>query len=210
MTEATTAITDFLLGAVTFYFAWMLLARPASRRSRARVWWGIALAAAALAAWAGGAYHALLENTSATALAILWRMTALSIAVAAFALVPATASAFLPKAWRLPAIGAAALKAAAFSVAAFTTDNFLLPVLDYGISLLFVFVVTLLRRGTQPLPARLILAGIVIAAAAAAIQQAGFAIHPRFNHNDLYHVVQIAANFAFFRGAYRLRDVDDL
>lgn len=208
MTEATTAITDFLLGAVTFYFAWTLLALPAPHR--ARMWWGVALAAAALAAWAGGAYHALLGNASATALAVLWRLTALSIAVAAFALVPATANAFLPKAWRAPAIGAAVLEAAAFSVAAFTTDDFLLPVLDYGISLLFVFVVTLLRRRAQPLPARLILAGVAIAAAAAAIQQSGFAIHPRFNHNDLYHVVQIAANFAFFRGAYGVLDVDEL
>jgi hypothetical protein len=209
MTEATTAITDFLLGAVTFYFAWSLLARRVSNRPRTRIWWGIALAAAATAAWTGGAYHALLENTSASVLAILWRMTALAIAVAAFALVPATATAFLPKAWRQIAITAAALKAAAFSVAAFTTDDFLLPVLDYGMSLLFVLVVALLRRGTQPSPAGLILAGIAIAAAGAAIQQAGFSIHPRFNHNDLYHVVQIAANFAFFRGASRLHDVDD-
>lgn len=210
MTEATTAITDFLLGAVTFYFAWSLLARNAQIRSRARIWWGIALAAAAAAAWAGGAYHALLDATSPAVSATLWRMTALAIALAAFALVPATASAFLPKSWRQIALGAAALKAAAFSVAAFRTDDFLLPVLDYGISLLFVLAVTLLRRRVQPLPAGLILAGIAIAATAAGIQQSGFAIHPRFNHNDLYHVVQVVANFAFFRGAARVQDVDDL
>jgi hypothetical protein len=33
-----------------------------------------------------------------------------------------------------------------------------------------------------------------------ASQASGFALHQRFNHNDLYHVLQIAAMFLFYRG----------
>jgi hypothetical protein len=31
----------------------------------------------------------------------------------------------------------------------------------------------------------------------------GIALHPHFNHNDLYHVVQIAAMLLFYRGIRR-------
>jgi hypothetical protein len=41
---------------------------------------------------------------------------------------------------------------------------------------------------------------------AAAVQASGFALHRHFNHNDLYHVVQIAAMVLFYTGARRLRD----
>jgi hypothetical protein len=34
----------------------------------------------------------------------------------------------------------------------------------------------------------------------------GFALHQHFNHNDLYHVIQIAAMVLFYIGAKQLRD----
>ena len=41
---------------------------------------------------------------------------------------------------------------------------------------------------------------------AACVQASGFALHRHFNHNDLYHVIQIAAMVLFFIGCRRLRD----
>ena len=43
------------------------------------------------------------------------------------------------------------------------------------------------------------------ALAAAAAQASGFDLHRHFNHNDLYHVVQIAAMVIFYRGARLMR-----
>jgi hypothetical protein len=39
---------------------------------------------------------------------------------------------------------------------------------------------------------------------AAGIQASGFAPHPRFNHNDLYHLIQIGAMLLLYSGARRL------
>lgn len=41
---------------------------------------------------------------------------------------------------------------------------------------------------------------------AASVQASGFALHRHFNHNDLYHVIQIAAMVLLFVGARQLRD----
>ena len=35
----------------------------------------------------------------------------------------------------------------------------------------------------------------------AGIQQGGFSLHSHFNHNDLFHVVQMGAFYLLFRGA---------
>ena len=44
-------------------------------------------------------------------------------------------------------------------------------------------------------------AGLVVSIVGLVIQQGHISPHPSFNHNDLFHCVQIAALFCFFRGA---------
>ena len=51
-----------------------------------------------------------------------------------------------------------------------------------------------------------ILAGVAVSLIAAGIQAGRLALHPHFNHNDLYHVVQIAAMLLYYAGAKRMRD----
>ena len=53
---------------------------------------------------------------------------------------------------------------------------------------------------------RWILAGVGVSVLAAGVQASGFALHRNFNHNDLYHVIQIAAMILLYAGARRLRD----
>jgi hypothetical protein len=44
-------------------------------------------------------------------------------------------------------------------------------------------------------------AGLWITVAGLAIQQTGLAIHPSFNHNDLFHCLQTVALYFLYRGA---------
>jgi peptidoglycan/LPS O-acetylase OafA/YrhL len=48
--------------------------------------------------------------------------------------------------------------------------------------------------------------GIAVTIIAAIVQRSGFRSHQDFNHNDAYHVIQIAGLYLFFKGASRLRD----
>jgi hypothetical protein len=49
--------------------------------------------------------------------------------------------------------------------------------------------------------AKWILSGVAVSVLSAAIQRSGYDVHVHFNHNDLYHVVQIAGLYLFYRGA---------
>ena len=44
-------------------------------------------------------------------------------------------------------------------------------------------------------------AGLAVSIVGLVIQQGHLSPHPNFNHNDLFHCVQIVALFCFFRGA---------
>jgi FlaA1/EpsC-like NDP-sugar epimerase len=50
------------------------------------------------------------------------------------------------------------------------------------------------------------LSGIFLTAAGLLIQRTEFRSHMNFNHNDSYHVLQIAAFYMFYKGACTLRD----
>ena len=71
-----------------------------------------------------------------------------------------------------------------------------------------LFLVAALHLGSaaRDRASRWILAGVAVSVLAAGVQASGFAPHRHFNHNDLYHVIQIAAMILFYAGAKRLRD----
>ena len=51
-----------------------------------------------------------------------------------------------------------------------------------------------------------IASGVAVTLIGVIVQQTGFRRHLDFNHNDIYHIIQIAAFYLFFRGACTLRD----
>jgi hypothetical protein len=53
---------------------------------------------------------------------------------------------------------------------------------------------------------RWILAGAAVTVIGLAIQVSGFRSHQNWNHNDVFHVVQIAAMALFFKGVRNLQD----
>ena len=50
-------------------------------------------------------------------------------------------------------------------------------------------------------------AGLVVSAAGVLIQRIGIGFHEHFNHNDIYHLVQIVGIYFFYRGALCLHDL---
>jgi hypothetical protein len=79
-------------------------------------------------------------------------------------------------------------------------DEFIFVVIDTAIGFAVVAALHVWRWNGW------ILLGIAASVAAALVQAARLAPHPSFNHNDLYHVMQIAAMVLLYRGARRLTD----
>jgi hypothetical protein len=192
ISEPMTLATDYLLGAVTAWLCFVVLNHREGQRCR--LWWGIAFAALALAAFLGGTWHGFVQGD------LLWKATTLSVGVAAFAMVVASAFAALSGAARKLLIALAIVKLAIYTGWMLEHDQFIYVVIDTGVAFALVAVLHVWKWNA------LLLAGVAVSVVAGMVQASGFALHRHFNHNDLYHVIQIAAIVLFYRGARGLRD----
>ena len=205
ISEPATLVTDYLLAIFTAILAFRLL-RAASHADRdvigrERRWWSAAFALTAIAGATGGTVHGF-EQRMPTAVADgLWLVSLESLVGASFA-VAGGAIAFSaiarPIRWRVTFF--AALAFAAYGVWVAWNPVFLSAIVAYGAAFA---VLVAIRLRVRPLDAsgRLVLWGVAVSVAAAAIQQSGWALHRYFNHNDLYHVVQAVGVWLLYRGA---------
>jgi hypothetical protein len=186
--EPMTLATDYLLALACAGFSVLLF----RMKSAATGWWSIACAAVAVAALVGGTYHGFPQFYPA----LLWKTTLVAAGAASCAMVIATgiATGIAPKA----VFWLAVLKFAAYLAWIAQHDDFLAVVIDSGSALLVVAALHAIRGDAAW---RWMISAVAVSVAAAAVQAMKLAPHPHFNHNDLYHVIQIAAMFLFYRGA---------
>ena len=180
MSEPTTVLTDYALAAVSAFLGWRL--SPCSR------FWATAFLALALGALLGGSWHGFWQND------VLWKATTLSVGVASFGMVAGSAAAVATGGLRSALIAFALVKLVAYSAWMLYHDDFVWVVADTASALLIVAILHAWRFNGW------ILAGVAISVLAGLAQASGVALHARFNHNDLYHVLQTAAMFLFYRG----------
>jgi hypothetical protein len=176
VTEPTTFATDVLLAILATVLGIRLL-RGGDR------WWGAAFLAVATGSLAGGVYHGFNEVLLPEVHAALWFLTGLSIAAASMLYLTGADRRLLPL---------AVAKFVAFVAWFMWNDDFRWILLDYGIT--FIAVALILRT-------RWIFGALIVSMIAAAVQQGGFSLHRHFNHNDLYHLIQMVALWLLYRAA---------
>ena len=208
ITEPATLATDYLLAVFTAWLGRRLLL--ASRiaewngfieKAGAQQWWSVAFMATAVSGAAGGTVHGFQLVLARPVTNLLWIGTLESLVVAAFAVVSA---AIILIGWGRTATFAATFAAAvafgSYGLWVVKHPVFVAAIAAYGVALA-VFLVARLRARPLDRGGRFLIAGIVISVIAAAIQQSGWSLHPRFNHNDLYHVVQAVGVWLLYRSA---------
>ena len=186
--EPMTLATDYLLALACGGFSILLL----RMKSAATGWWSIALAAVAVAALVGGTHHGFPSFYPGA----LWKTTLVAAGAASCAMVIATgiATRLAPKLFFWFSV----LKFAAYLGWIAFDDRYLAVVIDSGSALLIVAALHAIRGDTAW---RWMISGVAVSVAAAGVQAMHLAPHPGFNHNDLYHVIQIAAMWLLYRGA---------
>ena len=206
--EPATLATDYLLAVFTAWLArrLALASRVAEwngyiERAGAQQWWSVAFLATAVAGAAGGTVHGFQQVMAKPLANLLWLVTLESLVIAAFAVVSA---AIVLLGFRRTATFAATFAAAvAFGSYGLWVVNhpvFLAAIAAYGAAFAVLLAV---RLRVRPLDraGRYLIAGIVVAVVAAAIQQSGWSLHRNFNHNDMYHVVQAISVWLLYRAA---------
>jgi hypothetical protein len=189
--EPVTMLTDYALGGVSGALGLLILKNHAMS---ARLW-GIAFSALAVAAFLGGTFHGFQA-------AWTWKPTVLAVGIASFGMLAGSAYATTSGNVRRALLAAAALKLVFYEAWMLGHDDFIFVVADTASAMLAVAALHLLALGNPA--TRWILGGVAVSLIAAGIQAGKLALHQHFNHNDLYHVVQIAAMALYYAGARRM------
>jgi hypothetical protein len=203
ITEVATLITDYVLCAEAALFAWLLKRPPASETRKA--WSGLFTAVAA-AALLGGTQHGFQIPLGPQLVRVLGSAVLLALNAAAYALLRGTAfSCLRPGAARDRLLQFGLLKSAVFAVWAVAAPTFLVGMIDYGSALLCSAIAWSFAPFSRKARAALSL-GFLVTLAASLIQALHVSPHPSFNHNDLYHVVQMLGLWLLYKGAVELKD----
>ena len=200
-------LTDYALAGVTGWLAWSLFRSREGQRSRSL--WALAFAALALGAALGGTWHGFAPLFAETAVLLLWKATVFSVGIASFGMLSGSAVATTAGGIRSALVAVAAAKLAIYLGWMLGHSAYIYVILDTGSALAAIAVLHLWSAARARDPAsRWMLGAAGVSVSAAAVQASGFALHRHFNHNDLYHVIQVAAMFLFWAGVKRLRDRD--
>ena len=185
------------------------LARVAGRRGSVRLWAG-GFAAVGAAAILGGSWHAFSPRLSAPSADLLWKATLAAAGLAGCLLIAGAAFASVPRRGATWVAGAAAIKLAVFLGRALPGNVFDPVVFDSAATLAAILALQIFSFATRRAPsAPWVIAGVVVSAAAAAVE----AFRPKLLPDPLgpdavYHLVEIAGLFLFYRGGRLFDDVD--
>ncbi len=202
MQEPATTLTDLALALQCLVFAYILAKREGTASKRRD--WTLFFAAVALAALLGGVVHGIGFESDSRIGGLLWRAVLVLIGLSALAGWRIGASLTLSgPAERVVRAMAAVLFGAYCLVVLFVYPKFSIAVANYLPAMVFTLVCLILAarsRGSRPLAVAA--AGLMISLFAAALQQREIGIHPvYFDHNALYHVIQMVAFALLFVGS---------
>jgi len=199
ITEPATLLTDYLMAALAIAFA-VILGRRRAAALHAR-WWSLGFLCLAASALSGGTYHGFHESLPPSVADGLWRGTLVLGSLTSFAVMAAATVQWIAEARHKPWFALAALKLLIAVGVGLLRPDFVLVVVDFGLTCLFATVAGAVARERNPRSFRFLAAGVALFMSGALIQQARLSPHPAFNHNDLFHGVQMLGNVCFFVSA---------
>lgn len=202
-------VTDLLPAAVSFWIALQLLPTMRHLREHAISYWVAALCSVGASALLGGIWHGFAPAMEPRTAALIWT-SSIALAIAgSFMFLIATLHVFTGGRLLGLLSGCAVIKFALFAVWASVNGDIRLVIYDSGLTMLVMLLLASWGAWLQRVPAASwMLAGVVTAMVAALFQQGRVSIHRYFNHNDLYHVIQMGALYCLYRAGALVRDQD--
>ena len=207
VTEPMTVATNAVLAVLAFVFAVRLAYRSAGEGSAATGWLAAAMFATGCAAVIGALAHGT-DPTSDTRLRERsWRAALYTTGFIGAASVASVAFFAGQGITRTAILAFAGIKLLVFIRRAARQPEFRIAAADYGAALAIVLVGAVYEASQRRAPGMAwLIVGVLVSLVAWIVQARKLALHRHFNHNDLYHVIQMGALYAFARGGALLVD----
>jgi hypothetical protein len=195
--EPATLVTDWALGVLCVVLAARLLRLRRDGPVRLMASAFVCLAAAA---FCGGTVHGFAQALAMNERGVLWAVVYAGIGLANVTLVAGVLWAVVP--WAGPFVLAVQAARAVYLLLRLARGVAAVDVYDLAATLVVGLGGGLAFTWLRPRPfGPWLLAGILVSVAGGAIQMLRLAPHPQFNHNDVFHVVQMAAQVCFYKAA---------
>jgi len=204
--EPMSAFTDYLITAVAWWLGMRLCFDAAHRAKLGRRLWGLSCLCVGLGALLGGTSHGFAQYLNDAANLFVWKGTVYAIGCSMLLAVAGTLEgSYLGKRSRRSLHAINIIGFCAYAVWMIEHSDFLYVIYHYvpamiGIAAIQAWALARHRAKSAPW----MIAGVTTTLLGAYIQQSGFSLHRHFNHNDIFHVVQIAGIFLLYRGVVAL------
>ena len=207
ITEPMTVLTNVVLSGVGFVLGVRLGYGAAAEGSVSGTFMAVGLLATALAAAFGAAAHGIDPVTDREQRNRCWRLALYATGFIGAASVASVAFFAARGLIRNAILVFAGVKLFVYFVSIARRPEFRVAAADYGGALAVLLAGSLYAavRWRSPSVAWMV-AGVGVSLVAGVVQARRIAPHRQFNHNDLYHVVQMVALYLFYRGGALLVD----
>jgi Family of unknown function (DUF6962) len=207
MTEPTTVLTNLALSGVAFVLGVRLAYAAMGAGVASSGAMAAGLLSAAVAAVLGAAAHGIDPRVDRAQRERAWRAALYATGLTGAASVASVAFFTARGAVRATILAFAAVKFLGYLVRVARRPDFRVAAMDYGgaLAVLLVGAAYALVRWRAPGTTWLI-GGVLVSLVAGLVQVRRVALHRHFNHNDLYHLIQIVALYMFYRGGALLVD----
>lgn len=207
--EPTTALSDFFLGSVGVYWALQLWAFSHAKHIWPAAAMALAIAASSTSAFAGVVVHGLGPRLSKRWHDVLWRSALVAACLANYFFVAAVQKSALPSEWGSAGtlLADANLARTVFAICwLLRWPVYRLVWLDSALSLAAAMALLLVVRPIDAVWSAPLSKGVGLAFAAALAQRTGWRRGQPWNHNDVYHLLQLGALYFFYQAGLGLFD----
>jgi len=200
--EPTTAITDFIIFGLGAGFGFLSL--PDST-SLFQLLWAFAFFSVGMGGLLGGITHGIGPKISENAKRIIWQLTLIFVGLTGLLLGMSGVVYFVPKSITTWFIGGAGVIFILYIFWIVEHDTFHAAVKFYlPLMLIALIGFGVMAFSYQYTGALLIVMGLIVSLAASAVQMMKISFHQHFNHNDLFHVIQMVGMVLLYRGGMEM------
>ena len=194
----TTAITNYMMGCIGLYLGWHTLQ---IQGSLFHILWACSFFSLSLGAFLGGSHYVFGPRLPNYITKVIWMLTLIFVGITGLFLAGSAATFYINETGKIGLMLGSAILVIKYVLGLNKNDTFHHAIKFYVtliILALIGFIPAFFSLGYTG--ALQIVIGLLVNLSAAGVQASGLTLHKHFNHNDLFHVIQILGMILIYRG----------
>ena len=202
-----TVFTDVILFLFAGYFAMEIYTLFSDQLMNTHWHWTFTFWMIGIGSLLGAVSHGLGPHFPEMVKKIVWKLTVLSIGISCYFFLTASFSHIFPNSTVQWLKWIPLILLVVYCGTIVKNDSFSIVIMFYLSTMIFVLAMMMYSQFILKFNGSgWISIGILISFIAAGVQLKGFSLHKHFNHNDIYHIIQMAGMYYIYKGVLQIKD----